>query len=100
MKAIGALLLIAEWVWLEICAIAFATVRANLATLTCGRADAAPTRLLATPALLPGVLGFRGLAHATLDAEQEIPWADQPLTYYKKYRVWFQEFVPSASASC
>eukprot|EP01052_Picozoa_sp_SAG31_P065187 SAG31_NODE_24014_length_491_cov_0.744898_1_plen_163_part_11 len=27
-----------------------------------------------------------------LDADQEIPWKDQPLTYYKKFRVYFQEF--------
>lgn len=37
-----------------------------------------------------------------LDAEQEIPWEDQPITYYLKYRLYFQEFtgvVPPASSS-
>lgn len=29
-----------------------------------------------------------------LDAEQEVPWADQPLVLYKKYRIYFQEFDP------
>jgi hypothetical protein len=27
-----------------------------------------------------------------LDADQETPWADQPLVYYKKFRVYFQEY--------
>ena len=30
-----------------------------------------------------------------LDAEQEIPWADQPLIYYKKFRVYYTEYKPS-----
>ena len=30
-----------------------------------------------------------------LDADQEIPWADQPLVLYKKYRIYFQEFNAS-----
>ena len=30
-----------------------------------------------------------------LDADQEPPWQDQPLVYYKKYRVWFQEYTPA-----
>lgn len=30
-----------------------------------------------------------------LDADQEIPWQDQPLEYYKKYRVYFQEYNAS-----
>lgn len=30
-----------------------------------------------------------------LDAEQEIPWMDQPLSYYKKFRVYFQEYNAS-----
>ena len=25
-----------------------------------------------------------------LDADQEVPWLDQPLIYYKKFRVYFQ----------
>lgn len=29
-----------------------------------------------------------------LDADQEIPWADQPIEYYKKYRVYFQDYKP------
>eukprot|EP00403_Amphidinium_massartii_P006684 CAMPEP_0178382090 /NCGR_PEP_ID=MMETSP0689_2-20121128/6317_1 /TAXON_ID=160604 /ORGANISM="Amphidinium massartii, Strain CS-259" /LENGTH=525 /DNA_ID=CAMNT_0020002289 /DNA_START=98 /DNA_END=1675 /DNA_ORIENTATION=- len=29
-----------------------------------------------------------------LDAEQEIPWADQPLTYHLKFRFWVQEYNP------
>lgn len=29
-----------------------------------------------------------------LDADQDIPWLDQPLVYYKKFRVYFQEYVP------
>lgn len=27
-----------------------------------------------------------------LDAEQEIPWQDTPLVYYKKFRIYFQEY--------
>jgi hypothetical protein len=30
-----------------------------------------------------------------LDAEQEVPWQDQPLVYYKKFRIWFQEYSPA-----
>eukprot|EP00039_Didymoeca_costata_P007143 m.96741 g.96741 ORF g.96741 m.96741 type:complete len:361 (-) comp13558_c0_seq1:40-1122(-) len=30
-----------------------------------------------------------------LDAEQELPWEDQPLVYYKKFRVYFQEYNAS-----
>ena len=29
------------------------------------------------------------------DADQEIPWADQPLEYYKKFRIYFQELNAS-----
>ena len=29
-----------------------------------------------------------------LDADQEVPWMDQPLVYYKKFRVYFQEWKP------
>lgn len=29
-----------------------------------------------------------------LDADQEQPWPDQPLTYYQKYRFYFQEYKP------
>ena len=29
-----------------------------------------------------------------LDADQEIPWKDQPLRYYQKYRIYFQEYKP------
>jgi hypothetical protein len=29
-----------------------------------------------------------------LDAEQEQPWQDQPLVYYKKFRVYYQEYDP------
>ena len=29
-----------------------------------------------------------------LDMDQEIPWPDQPLVYYKKFRVYFQEYDP------
>lgn len=31
-----------------------------------------------------------------LDADQDIPWPDQPLTYYKKFRVYFQEYNASS----
>jgi hypothetical protein len=27
-----------------------------------------------------------------LDADQEIPWLDQPLKYHLKFRIWFQEY--------
>jgi len=30
-----------------------------------------------------------------LDADQEIPWADQPLVFYHKYRFWVQPYVES-----
>lgn len=30
-----------------------------------------------------------------LDAEQDIPWQDQKITYYLKYRLYFQEYDPS-----
>ena len=30
-----------------------------------------------------------------LDADQEIPWQDQPLEYYKKFRVYFTEYNAS-----
>ena len=30
-----------------------------------------------------------------LDADQEVPWADQPLVYYKKFRVYFQDYNAS-----
>jgi len=29
-----------------------------------------------------------------LDAEQQVPWQEQPLVIYKKYRVWFTEHKP------
>jgi hypothetical protein len=29
-----------------------------------------------------------------LDADQEIPWQDQPLRYYQKYRFYYQEYKP------
>ena len=32
-----------------------------------------------------------------LDAEQDIPWQDQPLVYYKKYRIYFQEYSPPST---
>jgi len=32
---------------------------------------------------------------ALLDADQLIPWPDQPLTFYLKYRFWFQEYNAS-----
>lgn len=32
-----------------------------------------------------------------LDAEQTIPWPDQPLLYYKKFRIWFQEHKAAAA---
>lgn len=30
-----------------------------------------------------------------LDAEQEIPWPDQPIEYRLKFRFWFQDYEPS-----
>lgn len=30
-----------------------------------------------------------------LDADQDIPWPDQPLVYHLKFRLWFQEHDPS-----
>ena len=30
-----------------------------------------------------------------LDADQQIPWADQPLNYSHKFRFWFQEYDPT-----
>ena len=30
-----------------------------------------------------------------LDADQDIPWADQPLVYYKKFRVYYQPYNAS-----
>jgi len=30
-----------------------------------------------------------------LDADQEVPWQDQPLEYYKKFRIYFQEYNSS-----
>jgi hypothetical protein len=30
-----------------------------------------------------------------LDADQEIPWADQPLEYHLKFRFWYQEYKPN-----
>ena len=29
-----------------------------------------------------------------LDADQEVPWQDQPLRYYQKYRFYYQEYKP------
>ena len=29
-----------------------------------------------------------------LDADQDIPWPEQPLVFYQKYRFYFQEYVP------
>ena len=34
-----------------------------------------------------------------LDAEQEQPWVDQPLVYYKKFRVYYQEYDASKHAN-
>jgi hypothetical protein len=31
-----------------------------------------------------------------LDAEQQQPWTDQPLVYYKKFRVYYQEYNTTA----
>jgi len=28
-----------------------------------------------------------------LDADQEVPWQDQPLEYYFKWRFYFQEYL-------
>ena len=33
-----------------------------------------------------------------LDKEQSVPWPTQPLVYYKKYRVWFQEYASPPAA--
>ena len=33
-----------------------------------------------------------------LDSDQPQPWPDQPLTYYQKYRFYFQEYVPGFHA--
>ena len=34
-----------------------------------------------------------------LDAEQEIPWADQPITFHQKWRFWVQPYEsPRATA--
>jgi len=30
-----------------------------------------------------------------LDADQEVPWLDQPLVYYMKYRLYFQAYNPA-----
>lgn len=30
-----------------------------------------------------------------LDADQELPWSDIPITYYMKYRLYFQEYIPA-----
>ena len=30
-----------------------------------------------------------------LDKEQVAPWVDQPLVYYKKFRIYYQEYDPS-----
>ena len=30
-----------------------------------------------------------------LDADQTVPWEDQPLEYHLKFRYWFQEYSPS-----
>jgi hypothetical protein len=32
---------------------------------------------------------------ALLDADQQIPWADQPLTYHLKFRFWYQDYNTS-----
>lgn len=29
-----------------------------------------------------------------LDADQDIPWVDQPLEYHFKFRFWYQEYRP------
>jgi len=34
-----------------------------------------------------------------LDADQEVPWQDQPLVYYFKWRFYFQEYEPSRHVS-
>ena len=42
--------------------------------------------------------GFLACQHgwSLLDADQEIPWQDQPLRYWQKYRFYFQEVSPPA----
>jgi hypothetical protein len=34
-----------------------------------------------------------------LDADQEVPWQDQPLTYHFKFRWYFQEYTPTPKPS-
>ena len=34
-----------------------------------------------------------------LDAEQEQPWTDQPLVYYKKFRIYYQEYDATKHAN-
>ena len=40
--------------------------------------------------------GLRTCKHmwSLLDADQEIPWRDQPLRYYQKYRFYYQPYSP------
>ena len=35
------------------------------------------------------------LCRSLLDADQEIPWADQPLVFHHKYRFWVQPYNAS-----
>ena len=32
--------------------------------------------------------------YSLLDADQEVPWTDQPLRYWQKYRFYYQPFEP------
>ena len=49
-----------------------------------------------------GYLGGLSTCHhgwELLDADQLAPWKDQPLVYYKKFRVYYQEFEAAAAPS-
>ena len=45
---------------------------------------------MCSPRALPGGLVSCHHGWHLLDAEQEVPWADQPLVYFKKFRIYFQ----------
>ena len=34
-----------------------------------------------------------------LDADQELPWQDKPITYYLKFRLYYQPYTPPAAAA-
>jgi hypothetical protein len=34
-----------------------------------------------------------------LDADQDVPWMDQPISYYMKYRLYYQEFQGASSTT-